>query len=119
MRAFWIRKILMITFFGTLAFAAFAAVVMLLWNWLVPDLFGGSLITFIQAAGLLLLIKILTWSFGGKRNHRMSGYWKHRCREKFANMTEDERNALKHKFKEAYENRWCRRHDEAKETRDQ
>ena len=119
MRSFWMRKILMIAFFGTLAFAAFAAVVMLLWNWLVPDLFGGSLITFIQAAGLLLLIKILTWSFGGKRNHRMSGYWKHKRKEKFANMTEEEREAFKHKFKETYENRWCRRYVEDKEKEDQ
>jgi len=119
MRSFWIRKILMFAFFGTLAFAAFATVVMLLWNWLVPDLFGGSLITFIQAAGLLLLIKILTWSFGGKRNHRMSGYWKHKRKEKFANMTEEEREAFKHKFKETYENRWCRRYVEDKETGDQ
>lgn len=117
MRAFWMRKILMIAFFGTLAFAAFAAIVMLLWNWLVPDLFGGPLITFIQAAGLLLLIKILTWSFGGKRHHRMSA-WKHRFREKFANMTEEEREAYKGKFNEAYK-RCCGWHDEDKEARDQ
>ena len=95
MKAFWMRKILMIAFFGTLAFAAFAAIVMLLWNWLVPDLFGGPLITFIQAAGLLLLIKILTWNFGGKRHHRMGNYWKDKFREKFANMSEEEREAYK------------------------
>ena len=119
MRVFCMRKILMIAFLGTLAIAAFAGVVMLLWNWLVPDLFGGPLITFIQAAGLLLLIKILTWSFGGKRHHRMGNYWKSKFRAKFANMSEEEREEYKLKFKDTYEKRWCRWHDEDKETLDQ
>lgn len=33
--------------------------VMALWNWLIPDLFNGPVLTFWQTAGLFLLSKIL------------------------------------------------------------
>lgn len=52
---------------GGIAFAVFFAflfgiVVKLLWNWLMPALFGLGAITFWQAFGIVLLAKIL---FGG------------------------------------------------------
>ncbi len=34
---------------------AFGGVTMLLWNWLVPPIFNGPAITFLQALGLLAL----------------------------------------------------------------
>lgn len=40
------------------------AVVRLLWNWLLPPLFGWSPITFWQALGLLALCRILFGGFG-------------------------------------------------------
>lgn len=36
--------------------------VMLLWNWLVPDLFAGPTITFWQAVGIAVLGSLLTGS---------------------------------------------------------
>ena len=43
--------------------------VKLLWNWLMPVIFGLPLITFWQAAGLMLLISILfRWSVSVKTN---------------------------------------------------
>ena len=66
-----------------LGFAAFIAlggwVVMLLWNWLAPALFGLRLINFWQALGLLALCRILFGGFGGhhRSNHRR------RMRERF------------------------------------
>jgi len=39
--------------------------VMYLWNWLMPMLFGLKTITFWQAFGLVVLAKILFGSFGG------------------------------------------------------
>ncbi len=52
-------------------------VVMLLWNWLMPEIFGLTLITYWQAWGLLVLSSILfkgfpsgTNSDGGKRGDR-------------------------------------------------
>ena len=53
--------------FVAVAFVAFGGVTMLLWNWLVPTLFNGPAITFIQALGILVLSKILL--SGGHRRH--------------------------------------------------
>src|SRR4051812_49237895 len=50
------------------------AIVMLLWNWLLPPLFGWPVVTFWQALGLLALCRILFGGFGrhggGYRSHR-------------------------------------------------
>jgi hypothetical protein len=57
----------------------FGYFVMLLWNWLMPALFGIKAITYWQAFGIVILAKIL---FGGTGGH--GGYggrhrkWKHR-----------------------------------------
>lgn len=45
--------------FGILAGLVFTLAVMLLWNWLMPVIFGLTTITFWQALGLLALSKIL------------------------------------------------------------
>lgn len=56
---------------GAMAAAAFAFIfgyfVMLLWNWLMPEIFGLITISFWQAAGLVLLARLV---FGGfKHGH--------------------------------------------------
>jgi len=49
----------------------FGWVVMLLWNWLMPDIFGLKHLTYWQAWGLLILSHILFKSFGsGHSNSR-------------------------------------------------
>ncbi len=45
--------------FGLIAATAFTFALMLLWNWLMPVIFGLTVITFWQALGLLALSKIL------------------------------------------------------------
>jgi hypothetical protein len=42
-------------------------IVMHLWNWLLPSLFGWKQLTFWQALGMLLLCRILFGGFGGGR----------------------------------------------------
>src|SRR5256885_16875293 len=50
---------------GIVVFTAIGGgVVMLLWNWLAPTLFGLRLVTFWQAIGLLALCRILFGGFG-------------------------------------------------------
>ena len=78
-----------------LAFIAFAVLVsfvtMALWNWLVPVLFNGPYITVFQAAGILILAKIIfgfgkgSWKSGGRhyRKHHMSPEEKEMYRKKF------------------------------------
>jgi len=71
--------------------AALGAVVMALWNWLMPTLFVGvGKIDYLQALGLLVLSKIL---FGGFRRgfhggHGCHGRWQ---RRRLENMTPEER----------------------------
>jgi hypothetical protein len=88
---------------GVVAVTVFGLVTMLLWNWLVPVIFNGPVLTFWQALGLLLLSKILFWGFGGKHHSRHGGSWKHRYYQKFANMSPEEREAFKRRMKD----KWC------------
>jgi len=83
-------------------------VVMLLWNWLAPGLFGLRLITFWQALGLLALCRILFGGFGlgggGHRNsrRRMEGRIRERVRERmderWGQMTPEEREKFRQGF---------------------
>jgi uncharacterized membrane protein len=75
--------------------------VQLLWNWLLPPLFGWSLITFWQAIGLLALCRILFGGLGrsgssGSRFRRMSGRMRERMAERWAAMTPEERERWRH-----------------------
>ena len=62
-------------------------VVMHLWNWLLPMLFGWRQITFWQALGLLILCRILfgSWSGGDRSKSRR------RRVEQWEGMTPEER----------------------------
>ncbi|MBS1486884.1 MAG: hypothetical protein JST43_04785 [Bacteroidetes bacterium] len=89
---------------GVLAVTAFTFLTMQLWNWLVPTLFNGPLVSFWQALGLLVLSKILFSGFGGRRHcrdHRWGGHW----RGRWQNLTPEERARFKQKLKD----KWCYR----------
>jgi hypothetical protein len=69
----------------TVFFIAFGGTaVLLLWNWLVPDLFGLRQLTFWEALGLLALSRILFGGFGrgghghddGRRRGKHRAWWK-------------------------------------------
>lgn len=71
---------------------------MYLWNWLVPLLFHGPVITFLQALGLLLLSKVL-FGFGrGGGGFRGRRRWQQRMQERFAQMTPEEREKFAQKM---------------------
>ena len=77
--------------------AVLSFVVMSLWNTLVPSLFGGPALRFWQAAGLLVLSRIL---FGGWRGHgARHGHWRQRMwRERWESMTPEERARVREKL---------------------
>ena len=78
-------KMLGIGLFVVIAIIVFPAVTMLLWNWLIPTLFSGPVITYWQALGLILLSKILfSGGHGGHRSDKRyhSRTWKTNLREK-------------------------------------
>jgi hypothetical protein len=99
-RGVWILKFMIM---GLLCVAVIGLVTQALWNWLVPDLFGGHIITYWQALGLLLLSKIFLWTFnkGAHRNHRAG--WGYYWSQKWKGMSPEERERLKEKMKE----KWC------------
>jgi hypothetical protein len=64
-------------------------IVMRLWNWLTPALFGWHVITFWQALGVLILSKILFGGFRGRPGPPF--FWRRRMMERWAKMTPEER----------------------------
>jgi Ca2+/H+ antiporter, TMEM165/GDT1 family len=99
MRRNWIARGLKFLLFAALAAAVFSFVVMRLWNWLMPGLFGWHMISFWQALGLLVLSKILFGGFRGRPGRHM--HWRRRMKERWEKMTPEERE----KFREGMRGR--------------
>ena len=102
------KRFFMFLLFVAAALLALGAIVMLLWNAILPPLLNINHINYWQAVGLVVLCKILFSSF---RPGRSSGrppfgrtYWK----DKWATMSEDD----KAKFKEEWKKRCERRKEE-------
>ncbi|WP_201747871.1 hypothetical protein [Chitinophaga vietnamensis] len=97
---------------GLLFFAAVIFVTMSLWNWLIPELFHGPVITYWQALGLLILGKLLFgWHghHGGWGGWRRRREWKERLRERMADMTPEQREQIKERLRECWGSRYDRR----------
>ena len=80
-----IVAIIVITFVG-------GTVVQLLWNWLLPPLFGWKELTFWQAVAMLALCRIL---FGG-RGGGGGRSWRHK------NMTPEEKDIFRARMRECW-----------------
>jgi hypothetical protein len=83
----------------TLFFGLLVYFTQYLWNWLVPLLFSGPVLSYWQMAGLLVLLKILFWPIsGGKR-------WGHRrpWGPRWDQLSPEERERLKSRMRE----KWC------------
>lgn len=103
----WIKYGIGFFFLGAALIIIVGFATMYLWNWLIPTLFNGNPITFIESIGLLLLVKLLTaftgWGRGGWGKHngcydyRHSGrhHWKQKWEEKMEKMTPEEREKFK------------------------
>ncbi|MDP9268266.1 MAG: DUF3106 domain-containing protein [Acidobacteriota bacterium] len=75
-------------------------IVLHLWNWLLPELFGWREVTFWQALGLLVLCRILFGGTGWKGSGR-SGY-RRRMAERWEKMTPEERERVR----QGWRGRW-------------
>lgn len=82
-------KILKFAVIAALIVTVLGFVVMRLWNWLTPALFGWHVITFWQALGILILSKILFGGFRGRPGPPR--FWRHRMMERWAQMSPEER----------------------------
>jgi len=107
-----IGKVIGIMVVVALAVTLFGYVVMTLWNWLIPGIFHTvGVITFWQAVGLLVLIRILFHGMGGGHWRHKGGWhghggWNHQgygpwgnWREKWQTMTPEERDKMKSEWK--------------------
>jgi hypothetical protein len=76
-------------------------IVMRLWNWLVPSLFGFRQVTFWQAIGVLALCRILFggsgWHRSGRSNFRRR--MKERMAERWEHMTPEERERVRQSWR--------------------
>ena len=105
MKKFRIGKVLLIIVCFAGGVLLFGAIVMGLWNAILPDVLGVKAISFVQALGILLLSKILFGGFGGRGgwgNRRRE--WKEKMKGKWEHMTPEE----KEKFKMEWRNRCSR-----------
>jgi hypothetical protein len=94
--------------------AGFSAVVMLLWNALLPDIFDIARISFWQALGLLVLARVFFSGFGGGRflhgfgnNHIHNN---HIHTNRWMKMTLEERKEFMKKHGYFGEFRGCHQH---------
>jgi len=107
MRPKW-RKLIWIAPLAILGILLFifigGEIVLHLWNWLLPPLFGWRQITFWQALGILVLCRILFgghgWHASGRSNfrRRMSERMAERC----GHMTPEERERFRQRMRERF-----------------
>jgi hypothetical protein len=103
-RFFW-RGAFRIIFKVAVGIAVVGALVMLLWNWLMPALFSGAQpIGYWQALGILLLSKILFGGFHGDFRSRMLE--RRERMERWERMTPEERDVLKERVHSRWSH-WC------------
>ncbi len=109
-RSFWLKKAVKFVFFAALFVTVAVFATQSLWNWLVPTLFHGPLISFGQTLGLLVLSRILFGGFGrgGSGWAQKRRQWKQHLENKVAHLSPEERE----KFRQQMQNRcanWGRR----------
>lgn len=101
------KKMIFIPFLVVGGLALVSYIVMLLWNALIPVIFHLTAITFWQAAGILILSKIL---FGfGKGGHRGGPPWMRHRMERFKNMSPEEQERFREQWRERC-GKWGRHH---------
>ncbi|MGN7820334.1 hypothetical protein HGH92_06835 [Chitinophaga varians] len=97
-----IKKIGLV-FLGIAFFALVILLTQVLWNNLIPELFHGPVISYWQALGLLVLGKLLFGWHGHKPGGgKWGGGWRQRkeWKEKLANMTPEQREKIKQRFRQ-------------------
>lgn len=81
--------------FGVLVVALFGGAITLLWNALIPVIFGLPAINFWQALGLFVLTHLLFCGWGrGPRGFGMHSKARNHMREKWMSMTPEQRREM-------------------------
>ena len=90
----WIRTGLKFILIASVAIGVFSFLVMSLWNWLMPALFGRPPINFWQATGLLVLSRVLLGGFRGPGG-APHWHWRRRMIQRWEQMTPEEREKFR------------------------
>ena len=103
-RSFWVMKIIKVILIVAIVGSAMSFLVMMLWNQLMPALFGVSTITFWQSLGILVLAKLIFgfsrgWSGGHWGGHHRHQYWKSKMEDRLKNMSPEERDRFREDWK--------------------
>ncbi|UYQ93548.1 hypothetical protein MKQ68_00340 [Chitinophaga horti] len=118
MKRFSVGLVLKVILMVAACSALLGFVTMGLWNWLVPELFHGPVITFWQALGLLVLSKLLLGSFakggGAPWGEKSRQHWKDKMKAKMKHMSEEEKLKLKQSLSKCMRGRWSELEEETK-----
>ena len=99
-----LKRLLLIAPFAILGILLFifigGEIVLHLWNWLLPPLFGWRQITFWQALGLLVLCRILFGGSGMRGSGRSN--FRRRMKERCEQMTPEERERFRQRIRERW-----------------
>jgi len=98
-RNFWIKRAIFIPIAIAAGVFIFGSVVMLLWNNLLPAIFGITTITFWQAIGLLVLSKILFGGFHRGHGHHKCHHHGHPWDGRWRHLTPEQREKLKSEWR--------------------
>jgi hypothetical protein len=90
-RMLWIAPLAIVAILLLIAIGG--EVVMRLWNWLLPTLFGWRQITFWQGVGILALCRILFGGFGHRGSVRSN--IRRRMAERWEHLTPEERERFR------------------------
>jgi hypothetical protein len=88
-----VLKVVKVLLIVAVAATGFCFAVMMLWNRLMPAIFGLHAISFWQALGLLVLSKILFGGFQGRP--AFATRWRERMLDRWEQMTPEEREKLR------------------------
>ena len=110
-KEFIVKKILGIIIFVFAFIVGLSFAVMALWNNILVGVLHVSVISFWQALGIFALAKILFGGFPGGRGRWGGGRWKQMgegMKEKWMNMTPEEREKFKQDWKSRCNSGWRR-----------
>ncbi len=101
MKRWWIGRIAAGIGIFVAAAIVLSLAVMLLWNALIPEIFGGPALTYAQALGLLVLSHILLRGWSPWRHHNgwRRDRWRKRFEERLAAMAPEERERFREEWR--------------------
>ena len=117
-RSFWLAKAAKFVVAAALFMTVATFATQYLWNWLVPAVFHGPLLSFGQTLGLLALSRILFggWGRGGVGGRFARGRaWKQQMEQRLATFNPEEREKFRAQMRSRCTTAWGNKRTDAPE----